>query len=344
MAGRTGDGSSPRHRGRRPDRYAAGDPQPLGQLLAAGRLTEAATVALDGIQQARRLGLAHFKQILACNATERCSPGPLGPGRAALPRGPGDQPVRSCLRRLAAGPDRPRAGPGRPGCRPGAAAGRAAPAPRIDSPGPRAPVRCLVGWPSWRCGAATPTRPGSWSTRRCPRWRPTPATPRRSTPSAYRGRHCRAGQGPSPPPAGPDDHTATTLLDRLDRAATGRAGAGLPELAAWYATARRTGPPTGPPTRPPGPPRPRPGSNWANPTGPPTPASATPKRCWRRRRPRTATAVLRRAAEVTGRLGARPLDAEVRPGPACPPGPGPTADGAAAAPAAGRPRSWSSWA
>ena len=34
----------------------------------------------------------------------------------------------------------------------------------------------------------------------------------------------------------PDDATATTLLERLDQAATGPAAAGLPELAAWHAT------------------------------------------------------------------------------------------------------------
>jgi hypothetical protein len=40
-------------------------------LLAAGRLEEAVVVALDGIQQARRLGLARsFGPILASNATQ----------------------------------------------------------------------------------------------------------------------------------------------------------------------------------------------------------------------------------------------------------------------------------
>src|SRR4029453_2605306 len=39
-------------------------------LLAAGHLEEAATVALDGLQQARRLGMARsYGSILACNAT-----------------------------------------------------------------------------------------------------------------------------------------------------------------------------------------------------------------------------------------------------------------------------------
>jgi hypothetical protein len=35
----------------------------------------------------------------------------------------------------------------------------------------------------------------------------------------------------------PDDATATALLDRLERAVQGPAGAGLPELAAWHALA-----------------------------------------------------------------------------------------------------------
>jgi tetratricopeptide (TPR) repeat protein len=41
------------------------------RLVAAGRLEEAVVVALDGIQEARRLGLARFYgSFLACNATE----------------------------------------------------------------------------------------------------------------------------------------------------------------------------------------------------------------------------------------------------------------------------------
>jgi DNA-binding CsgD family transcriptional regulator len=44
----------------------------------------------------------------------------------------------------------------------------------------------------------------------------------------------RARHGGQP---GPDDGTATALLNRLDRAAAGPAGASLPTLAAWQATA-----------------------------------------------------------------------------------------------------------
>ena len=284
------------------------------KLLAAGRLTRRrrspSTASSRPAASAWSSG-----SILACNATEALlalgrwdqaeqlsreglETSPSGPAyvalplaRAALELGLGDldaaQARLQAVRRLL--PDR--------------------------FPRPKTPGRCLVGWPSWRCGAATPTRPSSWSTRRCPRWRPTP--PRRADlrpRRAYRGRHCRAGQGPSPPPAGPDDHTATTLLDRLDRAATGRAGAGLPELAAWYATARAEQ------TRQQGPSDP---AAWAA-------AAAAWERLGQPYRTAyagfrhaeallatggdrdTAAAVLRRAAEVTGRLGARPLDGEVR--------------------------------
>ena len=150
-------------------------------------------------------------------------------------------------------------------------------------PEAQTPGRCLVAWPSWRCGAATPTRPSSWSPRRCPRWRPTPATPRRSTPSACGSRPTLPSwPGPATPASRPP---TTTPPPRCWTGSTGpppaRAGAGLPELAAWHATARPNRPASrAPPTRPPGRPRPRPGSGWASPTGPPTPASATPRRCW----------------------------------------------------------------
>jgi hypothetical protein len=54
-----------------PDRPAAGDHQPLRRAVAAGRLPAAAAVALDGIQQVRRLGLARPDEpVLAANATE----------------------------------------------------------------------------------------------------------------------------------------------------------------------------------------------------------------------------------------------------------------------------------
>jgi len=111
----------------------------------------------------------------------------------------------------------------------------------------------------------------------------------------------------------PDDGTATALLERLGQAAQGPAAAGLPELAAWHALglAERT--------RRDGQPDP---AAWAAAVaawerlGQPYRAAyagfrqaeallATGDRD-------TATMVLGRAAEVTGCLGARPLDAEVK--------------------------------
>jgi ATP/maltotriose-dependent transcriptional regulator MalT len=111
-------------------------------------------------------------------------------------------------------------------------------------------------------------------------------------------------------PAG-DDGTATALLQRLDQATT--AAAGLPELAAWHATALAERTRQHDPSDP---------AAWA--------AAATE---WERlgqpyrvayagfRQAEallasggdrdSAAAVLGRAAEVTGRLGARPLDGEI---------------------------------
>jgi ATP/maltotriose-dependent transcriptional regulator MalT len=111
----------------------------------------------------------------------------------------------------------------------------------------------------------------------------------------------------------PDDATATALLDRLDQAAAGPAAAGLPELAAWQATAR---------------------AERTRQRGPADPAAWATAAAWERlgqpyraayagfRQAEallaatgdrdTAAVVLGRAAEVTGRLGPRPLDAEVK--------------------------------
>jgi DNA-binding CsgD family transcriptional regulator len=111
-----------------------------------------------------------------------------------------------------------------------------------------------------------------------------------------------------------DDHTATALLERVRAAAEGPAVAGLPELAAWQATAL---------------------AEHTRQQGPSDPAAwAAAVAAWERlgqpyraayagfRQAEallaaagdrdTAAQVLGRAAEVTGRLGARPLDAEVR--------------------------------
>jgi hypothetical protein len=117
----------------------------------------------------------------------------------------------------------------------------------------------------------------------------------------------------------PDDATATALLERLGQAAQGPA-AGLPELAAWQATARAERTRRDSPSDP---------AAWAA-------AAAAWERLGQPYRVAyagyrhaeallaatgdrdTATAVLGRAAEVTGRLGARPLDGESRPWRAAP--------------------------
>jgi hypothetical protein len=118
----------------------------------------------------------------------------------------------------------------------------------------------------------------------------------------------RAGQ-----PLG-DDGTATTLLDRLDQAATSPAAAGLPDLAAWQASAM---------------------AERTRQQGRPDPAAwAAAAAAWERlgqpyhlayagyRHAEallaatgdrdTAHQVLSRAAAITGRLGARPLDSEIQ--------------------------------
>jgi DNA-binding CsgD family transcriptional regulator len=111
----------------------------------------------------------------------------------------------------------------------------------------------------------------------------------------------------------PDDATATALLDRLERAVQGPAAAGLPELAAWHATARAER------TRQQG--RPDPAARAA--------AAAAWERLGQPYRAAyagyrhaetlpaagdrdTATTVLGRAAAITGRLGAHSLDAEIQ--------------------------------
>jgi tetratricopeptide (TPR) repeat protein len=253
------------------------------KLLAAGRLTEAATVALDGIQQARRLGLARlYGPLLAHVATEallalgrwgqaeQLSQEGLRPARPVLPTSPCRWPGPPLSWALATWT------PPRRGCRP---CGACSP---DRSPRPETPVRCSVGWPSWPCGAVTWSRPGSWSTRPCPRWRPTLATPRPSTPWACGWRPT----APSwPAPATPASQPSTTTPPPRCCSGWARPPAARPAPVCrnwppgtpppWpSAPASRAGP-----TRPHGRQPSRPGSGWASPTGPPTPATARPRRC-----------------------------------------------------------------
>jgi DNA-binding CsgD family transcriptional regulator len=117
-----------------------------------------------------------------------------------------------------------------------------------------------------------------------------------------------------PGEAAPDDGTAAALLQRLRDAATDPAAAALPDLAAWHATAlaesaRRDG-------------RPDPAA-WAAAAAAWEQLGRPYRAAYARFRQAeallaaggdrdAAAGALRGAAEVTGRLGARPLDAEVK--------------------------------
>jgi DNA-binding CsgD family transcriptional regulator len=115
---------------------------------------------------------------------------------------------------------------------------------------------------------------------------------------------------PGQPPG--DDATATALLDRLEQAAAGPAAAGFPELAAWQATAlaERTRQQD----------RPDPAA-WAAAVGAWERLGQPYRAAYAGYRHAEAllaggdrdraTTVLGRAAAVTGRLGARPLDGEI---------------------------------
>jgi DNA-binding CsgD family transcriptional regulator len=285
-------------------------------LLAAGRLDEAATVALDGIQQAHRLGLARsYGPLLACNATEAlialgrwdqaervsrqglevaASDATLVPVlllRAALELGLGD--LDAAEARLQA-------------------ARRLLPAPISEAQNAGPLFAGLVELALWRgdldqakqlVAEAVPL---------------VAANPRYAAPLYALGMRVEAdlaelarARHPGQPVG--DDGTAAALLERLDRAAAGPAGGGLPELAAWQATAlaeaaRRDGPPDP--------------AVWAA-------AAAAWERLGQPYRAAyagfhqaeallttgdrdSAAAVLGRAADLTDRLGARPLDAELK--------------------------------
>jgi DNA-binding CsgD family transcriptional regulator len=285
-------------------------------LLMAGRLEEAVMVALDGIKQARRLGLARsFGPLLACNATEALfalgrwdeaervsrealETAPSDPAsvhlvlaRAALELGLGDLDAAEArlqaVRRLL--PD---------------------PIPEAQKAGPL--LGGLAELALWR-GHLDQAR--ELVAEAVPR---VAADPRRAAPLyalgvrvvADRAELARARHPGQP---APDDGTATALLERLARATQGSAAAGLPEVAAWHALglAERT-----------------------RQAGQPDPAAwAAAVTAWERLgQPyriayagfrqaeallasgdrESAAVVLGRAAEVTGRLGARPLDTEIR--------------------------------
>ncbi len=286
-------------------------------LLAAGRLHEAATVALGGIQQARHLGLARsFGPFLAANATEalvalgrweqaeRVSREGLDVAlsdaasvtlplpRAALELGLGDLDAAEARLR---------------------AAQRLLPAP-ICEPQQSGPLFCgLAELALWR---------GDLEQARELVAQAVPlvaANPRYAAPLYALGMRVEADRAElararRPGEAAPDDGTAAALLERVGEAAAGPAAAGLPELAAWHATAvaeraRQEGP-----SDP---------AAWAAAAavwerlGQPYPVAYA---CFRQAEALlagsgdrdTAATVLRRAADSTGRLGARLLDTEVK--------------------------------
>jgi ATP/maltotriose-dependent transcriptional regulator MalT len=286
-------------------------------LLAAGRLDEAATVALGGIGEARRLGLARsYGAALACNATQalfalgrwdqaeqvsreglETTPSGLvevvlALARAALELGIGDldaaQARLQAVWRLLLAPvsEAQRAGP--------LFAGLAELALWRGDP---EQARQLVAEAVPLVAATNP---------RC-------ATPVYALGVRVEADRAELARARHPHQPTRDDGTVATLLERLDEAAQGPGAAGLPELAAWQATAlaeqaRHQG--ASDPTA------------WAAAVaawerlGQPYRAAyagfrqaeallATGDRA-------AAAAVLRRAAEVTGRLGARPLDGEVQ--------------------------------
>src|SRR4029453_12786080 len=83
-------------------------------------------------------------------------------------------------------------------------------------------------WP----GPATPTSPPPTTTPPPRHWTGSTQPPPAPPPPARRERP------PRTPPPPPDAPPAATPRARLDQAATSPAAAGLPELAAWHATAR----------------------------------------------------------------------------------------------------------
>jgi DNA-binding CsgD family transcriptional regulator/tetratricopeptide (TPR) repeat protein len=287
------------------------------RLLAAGRPEQAVAVAVDGIQEARRLGLARlYGPLLAWVATEAlvalgrwdqaeqvsrqgletapsdAASATLLLARAALELGRGDldraETRLQAVRRLFP-----------------------APIPEAQKAGPL--FARLVEVALWRGGLdqarelvaeAVPL---------------AAANPRYAAPVYALGLRAEADRAElararRPGQPAPDDTTATALLQRLREAAAGPAAAGLPELAAWHATAL---------------------AERTRQQGSSDPAAwAAAVAAWERlgqpyraayagyrhaeallattRDGDTAAAVLARAAEITGRLGARPLDGEVK--------------------------------
>jgi DNA-binding CsgD family transcriptional regulator/tetratricopeptide (TPR) repeat protein len=209
-------------------------------LLTTGRLEDAATVALDGLDEARHLGLTRlFGPLLAGNATEALLA--LGGwdqadqvSREALETAPSDAAsVRLLLARAALelGLGDLDAAEARL-----QAVRRLLPAPISEAQHAGPLFTRLAELAVWRgdldqakelVAQAGPL---------------VEANPRYAAPIYALGVRVEADRAElararHPGQPAPDDATATTLLGRLDQAATGRVAAGLPELAAWQATA-----------------------------------------------------------------------------------------------------------
>jgi DNA-binding CsgD family transcriptional regulator len=285
-------------------------------LNAAGRPEEGVAVALDGIQQARRFGLVRGNgPVLAANATwallalgrwdqaeqlsrEGLDTSPSGPAyihlplaRAALELGRGDldatQARLQAIRRLH-------------------------PAPILGAQNAGPLFGGLAELALWR-GDLDQARQLVAEAIPLVQLNPRFAAPVYALGLRVEADLAELARARHPRQPAPDDATATTLLDRLREAAAGPAAAGLPELAAWQATAL---------------------AEQTRQQGRPDPAAwAAAVAAWERlgqpyqvayagyRQAEallatgdrdTATQVLGRAAEVTRRLGARPLDGEIQ--------------------------------
>jgi DNA-binding CsgD family transcriptional regulator len=285
-------------------------------LVATGRLDQAATVALDGIQEARRLGLVRtFGPMLANTATE-----------ALMALGRWDQAERVSREGLdtsPSGPARVVLSLGRAALELGlgdldAAQARLQAARRLllaSIPGAQTAGLLFCGLAELALWRGDLDQAKQLVAEAMPL---VAANPRYAAllyalglrVEADRAELARARRPGQP---APDDGAAAALLERRGQAAAGPAAGGLPELAAWQATGlaertRRDG-------------RPDP-TAWA--------AAAT---AWERlSQPyrvayagfrqaeallaagdrESAAVVLGRAAEITGRLGARPLEVEVK--------------------------------
>jgi DNA-binding CsgD family transcriptional regulator len=286
-------------------------------LIAAGRLEQAATAALDGLHEIRRLGLTRtYGPFLAGNATEallalgrwdqaeqvsretlETAPSDAGSAfvqlpRAALELGLGDldaaQARLQAVRRLLP-----------------------APIPEAQKAGPL--FGGLAELALWR-GDLDQARQLVAQAVPLVAVNPRYAAPLYALGLRVEADHAELARARHPGRPAPDDGTATALLTRLEQAVQAPAGASMPDLAAWQATARAER------TRRDGQPDP---SAWAA-------AVAAWQRLGQPYRAAyadfrqaeallsaggdrdRAAAALGRAAEVTARLGARPLDGEVR--------------------------------